>query len=62
MEDHWKIEKNLIYSVRHSGWNKGKEVFENDITVTVQCNGNGLHKTEREENLAKQIQHYLNSL
>lgn len=62
MDGHWSRTANLVYSLKHAGWNKGKELFENDMTITVHCNGHGMHKVEREENLAKQIQHYLNSL
>lgn len=34
----WKIDDNCVYSSKHAGWKKGKELFENDISITV-CGG-----------------------
>jgi hypothetical protein len=35
----WYIDGNLIYCLKHAGWKKGKEIFENDITFTINIHG-----------------------
>lgn len=32
----WNRDGNLIYSLTHAGWKRGKELMTNDITISIQ--------------------------
>lgn len=33
--NHWTREGNLLYTLKHAGWRKGQEQFQNETTVRI---------------------------
>jgi hypothetical protein len=33
----WQRTDNLVYRLRHAGWKRGKEVYENEYSITVNA-------------------------
>ena len=34
----FKNDGNLIYNLRHHGWDKGEQTFQSDVTLNLQAN------------------------
>jgi hypothetical protein len=33
----WRRDDNLVYRLRHVGWKRGKEVYENEYSITISA-------------------------
>jgi hypothetical protein len=57
--DLWQRDGRLVYKLRHEGWRKGKEIFENEYSISFQ-GAKGV-PIEEVEALAQLVCDFLNS-
>lgn len=39
--DIWQVQGNLVFKLKHAGWRKGVELFENESTISVNTRADG---------------------